>query len=66
MKVKITGNFLRTKEAFSKNYPQIFIFKNEQLEVDNLRKGGVLHMFTYDGEHYHGDAKYCTMEILDD
>lgn len=66
MKIKITGNFIKTKEAFNKNYPSSYIFKNEELEVDNLRAGGVLHMFTYNDKHYYGEAKYCTLEILDD
>lgn len=66
MKIKITGNFTKTKEAINKNYPSSYIFNNEKIEVDRLVMGGILHMFVYNDEHYYGDAKYCALEILDD
>ncbi len=65
MKVKLTGNFVETKEAFEKNYPTIHSFDDDEVEIENLRRG-VLYLFTYKGKHYYGDRRYCIVEEIDE
>lgn len=64
MRVKLTGNFVKTNEVLKNNYPPIYPFSNKVVEITGLRKG-VLYMFFYEGEHYYGDRRYCTVEEIE-
>ena len=65
MKVKLTGNFVETKEALEKNYPTIHSFDGDEVEIENLRRG-VLYLFTHEGRHYYGDKRYSTVEEVNE
>lgn len=62
-KVRLIGNFIKTSEALSRNYPRAYSFDNEEIEVEGLRRG-VFIMFKYKGDHYYGGRKYCTVEEI--
>lgn len=62
-KIRLTGNFTKTQEALDRNYPSSYSFDNEEIEVEGLRRG-VLIMFFWNGDHYYGDRKYCTIEEI--